>query len=257
LTIAQGQLEVSRSSFEHYIGRPAETLEEKPQLPQLPPTEEAALAQSMKLNPALHEAQENVKAADYAVDDAAGQLLPQLSIQGQYQYLQGSPLSGFSGPGHITSVTGNLTVPIYQGGAEDSLVRQEKQQKSQAQLTVADVERQVVDATRSSWQSFVAAESAIKSNVLQEQADQTAYDGVKQEQEVGSRTILDVLNAEQELLNSQVARVSSEHDACVAAYQVLSAIGVLTAKDQHLNVQLYDPRKYYDDNASRWFGFGD
>jgi outer membrane protein len=258
LITAQGQLQVSRSNFEHYIGRPAETLEDDPALPTVPVTEDAAIELAMRQNPALNEAQENVKAADYAIDDAVGQLLPQVSVQGQYQYLQGSPLQGLgAGATHMTTVTGNLTIPLYQGGAEDSLVRQQKQQKSQAQLTVADVERQVLDATRSSWESFVSAKATMASNRVQLQADQTAYDGVKQEQAVGSRTILDVLNAEQELLNAQVAIVISQHDSCVAAYQVLSAIGLLTAKAQHLNVQLYDPRKYYDDNASRWFGFGD
>jgi outer membrane protein len=258
LITAQGQLQVSRSNFEHYIGRPAETLEDNPTLPMLPTNEDAAIGLAMRQNPALREAQENVKAADYAIDDAVGQVLPQFSIQGQYQYLHGNVLEGLgTGATHLATVTGNLTVPIYQGGAEDSLVRQQKQLKEQAQLTVSDVERQVLDATRSSWQSFVAAQSSMKSNQVQRQADQTAYDGVKQEQAVGSRTILDVLNAEQELLNAEVAVVISQHDSCVAAYQVLSAIGQLTAKSQRLNVQLYDPRKYYDENASSWFGFGD
>jgi len=247
---AQGQLEVSRSSFEHYIGRPAETLEDHPALPPLPSSEDGVITLALKQNPALRQAQENVKAANYAIDDAAGALAPQFSIQGQYQYLQDSPLSGISGAGHITSVIGNLTVPIYQGGADESLVRQQKELRAQAQLAVADIGRQVVDAARSSWQSFVAARATIVSNESQVQADEVAYDGVKQEQQVGSRTVLDVLN-------SEVAVVISQHDTCVAAYQVLSATGKLTARGLGLNVRLYDPRTYYNDNASRWLGFGD
>jgi outer membrane protein len=254
---AQGQLNVSRSNFEHYIGRPAETLEDHPVLPALPASQEGVIALAMKQNPALRQAQENVKAANYAIDDAAGALAPQVSVQAQYQYLQGSPLEGIAGTGHITAITGNVTVPIYQGGADESLVRQQKQLREQAQLAVADIGRQVVDAARSAWQSFTAAKATIVSNQSQVQADEVAYDGVKQEQQVGSRTILDVLNAEQELLNSEVAVVISQHDTCVAAYQVLSATGQLTAKGLGLNVQLYDPRSYYNNNASRWFGFGD
>jgi outer membrane protein len=254
---AQGQLNVSRSNFEHYIGRPAETLEDHPLLPPLPASEDGVIALAMKQNPALRQAQENVKAANYAIDDAAGALAPQVSVQAQYQYLQNSPLSGISGAGHITSITGNVTVPIYQGGADESLVRQQKELREQAQLAVADLGRQVMNAARSSWQSFTAAKATIVSNQSQVQADEVAYDGVKQEQQVGSRTILDVLNAEQELLNSEVAVVISQHDTCVAAYQVLSATGQLTAKGLALNVRLYDPRSYYNDNASRWFGFGD
>lgn len=255
---AEGQLSISRSNFEHYIGRPAETLEDQPPLPALPHQEEQALQLALQQNPFLTQAQENVKAADYAVDDAAGALAPQLSVQGQYQYEADSPLSGLgNGAANVTSVLGNLTIPIYQGGADESLVRQAKEQKSQAQMAVSDAERQVADATRSAWQSFTSAQAAIASNKAQVQADQVAYDGVKQEQQVGSRTVLDVLNAEQELLNSEVAVVVSQHDACVAAYQILSAIGQLTAKRLALHVQLYDPRAYYNDNASRWFGFGD
>ena len=254
---AQGQLNVSRSNFEHYIGRPPETLEDHPQLPLLPASEEGVIALAMKQNPALRQAQENVKAANYAIDDAAGALAPQLSIQGQYQFIENSPLSGIQGAGHITAITGNLTVPIYQGGADESLVRQQKELRDQAQLAVADIGRQVMDAARSSWQSFTAAKATIVSNQSQVQADEVAYDGVKQEQQVGSRTILDVLNAEQELLNSEVAVVISQHDTCVAAFQVLSATGQLTAKGLGLNVRLYDPKAYYNDNASRWFGFGD
>ncbi len=254
---AEGQLNVSRSNFEHYIGRPAETLEEHPPLPPLPTTEDGVITLAMKQNPALRQAQENVKAADYAIDDAAGALAPQVSIQGQYEYLQQSPLTGISTAGHITSLTANVTVPIYQGGADESLVRQQKELREQAQLAVADIGRQVIDAARSSWQSFTAAKATIVSNQTQVQADQVAYDGVKQEQQVGSRTILDVLNAEQELLNSEVAVVISQHDTCVAAYQVLSATGQLTARGLALNVRLYDPKAYYNENASRWFGFGD
>jgi outer membrane protein len=257
LVIAQGQLEVDRSNFEHVIGRPAETLETQPALPKLPATEDAAIRVASNQNPFLVAARENARAADYAVDDAAGALLPQFSVNGEYQYTQGSP-TGFSvGAEHITALIGQLTVPIYQGGADESAVRQAKDLRSQAQLAIADADRQVLDATRSAWVSFTAAEAAIRSNRAQVAANQVAYDGVKQEQQVGSRTILDVLNAEQELLNAEVAVVSSERDSYVAAYQLLSAMGLLTARGLGLKVQIYDPKENYDDNASRWVGFGD
>ena len=257
LVNAQGQLAVSRSNFEHIIGRPAETLQTDPALPRLPSSEDSAIQIASNQNPALVQAREEEKAADYAVDDALGALLPQVSVNGQYQYSQGS-FTGFSiGVQHITSVLGQVTVPIYQGGAEESAVRQAKQLHSQAQLTVSDTQRQVVDATRSAWQSFVTAEATIKSNKAQVAANEVAFDGVKQEQQVGSRTILDVLNAEQELLNAQVAVVSAQRDSYVAAYDLLAAMGLLTAKNLALHVRLYDPLENYDDNASRWFGLGD
>jgi outer membrane protein len=115
----------------------------------------------------------------------------------------------------------------------------------------------VEDATRSAWQAYVTALATIKSNKSQVVANEVAFDGVKQEQQVGSRTILDVLNAEQELLNAQVAVVSSQRDSYVAAYQLLGAMGLLTARNLALHVKLYDPVENYNDNASRWFGLGD
>ncbi|MGD0190035.1 MAG: TolC family outer membrane protein [Rhizomicrobium sp.] len=257
LVTAQGQLAVSRSNFEHVIGRPAETLEDQPAFPRLPSSQDTAVQIATNQNPALIQAREEAKAADYAVDDALGALLPQVSVNGQYQYSQGS-ITGFSiGTQHITSLLGEVTVPIYQGGAEESAVRQAKQQRGQAQLAIADTQRQVEDATRTAWQAYVTAEATIKSNKAQVAANEVAFDGVKQEQQVGSRTILDVLNAEQELLNAEVAVVSSQRDSYVAAYQLLGAMGLLTARNLALQVKLYDPVENYNDNASRWFGLGD
>jgi outer membrane protein len=258
LTTTQGQLQVSRSSFEHVIGRPAETLEEHPALPRLPATQEEAIQQAMKQNPFLVQAQENARAAGYAVDDATGALQPQVSLQGEFQYGEDQPNGlGQFATTRLTALVGQVTVPIYQGGADEAQVRQAKEQHSQAQLSVADAERQVLDAVRSAWESYRAAEASIASNRAEEAADQTALDGVQQEQQVGTRTVLDVLNAQQELLDAEVSVVVAEHNAYVAAAQLLSAMGVLTARDLGLPVKLYDPLKHYDEDSDRWFGFGD
>ncbi len=252
---ADGQLAISRSNFEHVIGRPAETLESEPALPPLPKEQQDAIDHATKFNPYLVAARENVKAADYAVDAASGAMMPQVSVNGQYQYTQNNPSYG-PGALHIITVLGNLNVPIYQGGADEAAVRQAKELRGQAELAVADTARQVQDSTRSAWQAYTSAEASIASNMAQIAANQIAYEGVRKEQQVGARTILDVLNAEQELLNSQVALVTAKRNASVAAYQLLSAMGSLTARDISLNVKQYDPLQHYDDDASRWFGLG-
>jgi outer membrane protein len=259
LTQAVGQLEISRSNFEHFVGRPAVMLEEHPAFPGLPTSIEAATDGALAINPSVLAAKETERAADYAVDDAAGALAPQLSVQGQYQYAhnQAQTEFGIGNNEHVAAVLGQLTIPIYQGGGEEASVRQAKQLDAQAKLNIADSQRQVVDATHTAWQNYAAAVASITSNKSQMDANTVALEGVRQEQQVGSRTILDVLNAEQELLNSQVAVVSSERNAEVAAYQVLSAVGKLTARDLGLPVKLYNPNEYYDDNAGRWFGLGD
>jgi outer membrane protein len=263
LVNAQGQLQVSRSSFEHAVGRPAETLEQRPPMPAMPASLDDAIQTALKTSPFLLQAQENAKAADYAVDDAASAMQPQVAVQGEYQYAQDQPSGiptskglGGTQTARVTAVVGQVTVPLYQGGADEAQLRQSKEQRAQARLAIADAERQVVDATRSAWESYKAALLSIASQKTEVAADQTALDGVRQEQQVGTRTVLDVLNAEQELLNAEVAEVDAERNATVAAFQLLSAMGKLTAQSLSLRVRYYDPQKHYDDDANRWFGFG-
>lgn len=268
LTAAQGELAISHANFVQTIGRPAETLQDDPGLPPLPATQDEITALAAKQNPAVVSARENDRASDYAIDDAYGALLPSLSVQGQYFYSQGSLTSGF-GPGgssgigsagaadHGTAVLGLLDVPIYQGGADQAQVRAAKELHNQTTQLVEAADREVIAAATSAWEVFQSAQATIASNQATEKADEIAFQGVSKEQQVGGRTILDVLNAEQELLNAQVAVVSAKRDTVVAAYEVLAATGALTAKDLGLKVKLYDPIEHYDSDSSRWIGFGD
>ncbi|HEY5238065.1 MAG TPA: TolC family protein, partial [Rhizomicrobium sp.] len=107
------------------------------------------------------------------------------------------------------------------------------------------------------WQSYTSAVATITSNQAQVKANQIAFDGVKKEQQVGGRTTLDVLNAEEELLDSEVGVIASQRNAAIAAYQLLAAEGGLTAKSLALPVKIYDPLEHYDSDASRWIGIGD
>jgi outer membrane protein len=261
---AQSQLEISRANFMQAIGRAPETLETEPALPPALPTDvDDSISLALKQNPALVSARENEVAADYSVDDAIGALLPTLSVQGQYGYSQGAlttPTGGVNVNGtvsHAITVTGQLNIPIYQGGAEDAAVRQAKELHSQAQLNVQATDRQVRQAVAAAWAQFESTEASIASNEAAERANEIAFEGVTKEQQVGGRTILDVLNAEQELLNASVALVSAKRNAEVAAFQVLSANGALTAKNLGLKVKFYDPLEHYDDDAARWIGLGD
>jgi len=265
LTTAQGQLEISRADFLQRIGRPAETLETKPELPKLPSNEDNVLALAIRQNPALVTARQNERAANYAVDDAWGAMGPTLSVQGQYGYSQSvlNSVQGFSSGGppqsvaeHALSVIGQLNVPIYQAGVEEANVRQARELHAQSQLNVAVADRLVRDAVAQAWSNYQSALGTIDSNEATEKADEIAFEGVSKEQQVGGRTVLDVLNAEQELLNAQVALVTSERNAVVAAYQVLASGGSLTAKALGLKVKLYDPLEHYDDDAGAWVGFG-
>ena len=268
LTAAKSQLAISVANFLQAVGREPETLEIEPALPKALPTgADESIVLALKQNPAMVTARENEVAADYAVDDALGTLLPTFSVQGQYGYGQGSLVSPTgqlqidSGPphtaDHVVSVTGQLNVPLYQAGVEEATVRQAKELHAQASLNVSVSDRQVRDAVTTAWSTFESAEASIASNEAAEHANEIAFEGVSKEQQVGGRTILDVLNAEQELLNSAVALVTAKRNAEVAAFQVLSANGSLTAANLGLKVKLYDPLEHYEDDAGRWIGLGD
>ncbi len=260
LTTAEGQLAISRAGFDQVIGRPAESLEDMPASPKaLPQSEDTAVNNAVRGNPALVQAQELEKAADYAVDEAVGAMLPEANIQGGYQYSQNSYASAL-GAGQVTQgigVQAQINIPIYQGGAEQAAVRQAKQVYAQAQLNVSVADRQVREAVTSAWNSYQAALASIESNEATAKSNDIAFTGVSKEQRVGGRTILDVLNAQQELLNAQVAVVTSRRDATVAGFQVLAAAGMLTAKNLGLKVKLYDPLEHYESDAARWIGLGD
>ena len=265
LTTARGQLSVSRADFLQSIGRPPETLEAKPALPKVPGDQETVLSMALKQSPALLQAQANERAAHYAVNDAWGAMGPTLSLEGQYQYSESAlnSVQGFGASGapeavtqHAVVAVAQLHVPIYQAGVEEASIRQARELHSQSQLNVASSDRQVREAVESTWSNFQSTLGTIESNESTQKADEIAFEGVSKEQQVGGRTVLDVLNAEQELLNAQVALVSSQRNAVVAAYQVLAAGGALTAKSLGLKVKLYDPLEHYNDDAAAWVGFG-
>ena len=257
--LAESQLAASRATFENVIGTPAETLEREPPLPTLPTTKDRALDLALKDHPDLLEARASERAANYAVDDAAGALLPQVTLSGQYQYLKdaaGTNIYTTKNPQSVVSVLGQVSVPIYQGGQEEATVRRAKDSHAQAELGIVVAERGVRQDLDSAWQALRSADMAIAADEQQEAADRTAIAGVKQEQEAGERSVLDVLNAQEELFSAEVALVSARHDREIAAYKLLSATGQLNARALGLNVKLYNPRDHYEDAAGAWFGLG-
>ena len=253
LAVAQARLSASKATYQAVIGHPPSDLIAPPHYPDLPATEAEVLVAALKLNPSLAGAQENERAASFAVDAAIGALGPQLSIQGQYYYYKNSPATNFNGTDHIGIVGLQLTLPLYQGGAEYAEVRQQKHLHGQSQLEIFSAERQVRQAVESAWKNFKATNDAIQLNLAQQASDEIAYEGVQKEQKAGTRTVLDVLNAEQELVNAKIAVAQSEHDAYVYAFDILGVMGLLDAKHLGLKVRLYDTA----DHSGEWIGAGD
>jgi len=148
-------------------------------------------------------------------------------------------------------------VPVYQGGAEYSAVRQARQSAQQTTQQVDDARRTAVQAAVQAWEQLAAARASADSTREAVRANEIALEGVEREAIVGSRTTLDVLNAQQTLLNSRVSLVQNLAQIVADSYQVAQAIGRLTAHDLHLPVPLYDETAYYEAVKNKWVGLGD
>jgi outer membrane protein len=253
LAVAEAALRASRANFQRVVGEAPGALLQPPFLPELPATEDAAVSMALARNPRIVAARRQEEAARFAVNAAKGALLPSLSLQGQYLYNQDQTQPGVRS--ETTQATLQLSAPLYQGGAEHSDIRRAKQQQNEARLRVAEAERQVIEQTINAWEQLRAAQSTIKSGREQVRANEIAFEGVQQEAQVGARTTLDVLDAEQELLDSRVSLVRAERDAYFAGFALLAAAGVLNAEFLGLPVDIYDPARNYRDVSGRWIGF--
>lgn len=251
---AEANLTNSIAAYERTVGQKPGTLEPPPPLPALPSSEDEALGVALKENPTLIAARENQSASRYGVVVAKGALLPSIDVRGRLSHDEETltPLSQTDSK----SVVAEVTVPIYQAGAEWARVRQAKQTNSENLMQIANTERQVREGVSNSWEQLRAARAQITSDEEQVHANEIAYEGVRQEAQVGSRTTLDVLNAEQELLNSRVSLVTSQRNEYVAGFQLLSSIGRLSAQELGLQVKPYDPKTYYRKVSHKFIGWG-
>jgi outer membrane protein len=254
--VSEGNLQTARGTYQQVVGflPPGDLVEPQPlSLPTR--TEQDATVLAANNNPVVVAALFNDAAAKDAVDAAFSQLLPQVSFQGQIFQSNNSAARSTQTNGYQAVV--QLSVPVYQGGAEYSAVRQAKQSEQQTSKQVDDARRTAVQNTVQAWETLAAQKASADSNREAIRANQIALEGVEREAIVGSRTTLDVLNAQQALLNSQVTLVQNLAQLVTASYQVASAIGRLTAHDLHLPVPLYDDTAYYDAVKNKWAGLGD
>jgi outer membrane protein len=254
LVQAEAQVRVDQAAFQRAIGVPAGNLGDLPLIGALPASEEECVALAMDYAPKAVSAQHRITAASYGVNSATAALLPTLNLVGFVQYQQDLQFVGDQY--YQYGVRLQATVPIYQNGSEWSTIRQAKELVGQRRNELDSARRTAAQNVISSWRNLDSARSRMISFAAQVKANDVALNGVRQEALVGSRTTLDVLNAEQELLNSQVNLISAKHDVQVNYYGVLSGIGRLTARTLGLPVEFYDEEKYYNEVGSRWIGWG-
>jgi TolC family type I secretion outer membrane protein len=274
---AEGTLRASRATFERFIGQPPGTLE-TPTVPAgLPSSMQAAIQQAQANYPGIVAALFTERAAADNIDLQYGALLPSIDVQArlQRQYTtvthpttRFAPATGLAGQlGQVeqtsfgaqsrvdsAAIVAQVTIPLYSQGNQESLVRQARYTHGQRRIQIESQRRQAIQGAVQSWQALVTARAAIKSFQAAVKAEQLAVEGLQQEAQVGSRTVLDVLTEQQNLLNAQLRLVQSRRDEVVAGYQLRNAIGTLTAQDMGLAVKVYDPEPDYQKTRARWFG---
>ena len=253
---AAGTLATARATFQRELGVLPQGQLANPQPLALPVKTEAEASQlAAQNNPNVVAAMFDDAAAKDAIDLAFSALMPQVSAQAQAFRNDNTAVQGQRTIGG--QVLLNASVPIYQGGAEYSRVRQARQTEQQSRQTLDDTRRAAIQQALQQWETLVSVRATIESTRAQIRANEVALEGVQREAIVGSRTTLDVLNAEQTLLNSRVTLVQNLAQLVTASYSVAAAIGRLTARDLALKVPLYDETAYYNSVRDRLFGVSD
>jgi TolC family type I secretion outer membrane protein len=250
---AEGQLTASRAIYRQVVGEDPVDVTMPEERPALPSSREESLALSHAA-PDVRSAEFQERAAKDEIDVQFSDMLPSVAIEGAYQRQQDIGLrdSEFD----VGSIIGQVTIPLYQAGAPDSRVRQAKQRFMQSRRLTDEAVRAAEQEAVNAWTALQTVLAQARSFEEQVRASEIALDGVRQEQEVGARTILDVLDAQQELLNAQVNLVSTQTDHVVAEYRLLAAAGALTAQNLGLNVEYYDPARHYDKVRNKFIGTG-
>ena len=261
LEVAKSDLETARASLirskENYIalvGHEPGDLEPPPPLPNMPEAPDQAVDIALTYNPDLLAAKERSDAAEFDIKTARSANKPRVSTYAQGRYVNFHGTLGGNIPGTVfiqeqsTAEVGiRATMPIYQGGRPAAQIRQAQARSGQAYEQQIAIERDVIAQTRAAYSSWRASERVIQSSERAVAAASLSLEGVRAENSVGNRTILDILNAEQELLNAQVQLVTARRNSYVAGFSLLAAMGRAEARDLGLDGgPLYDPDVNYE-----------
>lgn len=244
---AEGSLKVAYASYRKVIGKMPEKIYE-PEVPaaKLPQTLNDALELAEKRNPVLQAAELSAKSAMSSVDVAKAGYYPTVELRGSYAHSKAKAqfddiiLNGKTDNSNVMLV---MDVPLYMAGNVASRVRETKHLAGQARINVDTTRRDVIRATTEAWENYQSAVAGLASLEEQVKASELALEGVKYEEQAGERTILDVLNAEQELLDARVSVVTAKKNQVVASYQLIAAMGMMTPSGLGLDVARYQKKK--------------
>jgi outer membrane protein len=249
---SEGSLTISRAGYRSIIGDFPGTLQSVGPLEDLPATKDEAMAAAKAGNPDVVAARHEERSAKSAIKTAEGALYPTVSLEGELT--RRDQASSPTSRSEEASITASVSVPLYQAGAVSARIRAAKQQWSQERRDLDAAIRGAVQEAAQSWERYATARAQVNAFTAEVRAAEIALEGVKQEAQVGSRTVLDVLDAEQELRDARVSLVRARRNVTVASFEVRRSVGTLVASKLALSVELYDPTKNYKTNRERWFG---
>lgn len=250
---SEANLKVSLARYRQVIGEePKQLAPGKAVEKFLPKTLPAAINLALGEHPAIHAALHGVDTAELQVKVVEGELYPSLGVQASVSQRWDTNTSGDRR--ESATIVGQLTIPIYEGGEVYARTRQAKETAGQRRLEADSTRDQVRAAVVSAWGALESARAQIIAAQAAVEANEIALNGVREEAKVGQRTTLDVLNAQQELLNSRVSLVGAQRDRVVASYAVLSSIGKLSAGTLSLRVSEYNAKRHFEQVKDKWFG---
>lgn len=253
LVYAEGNLAISRANYLDIVGKEPQKVQFPENLSKLFPTNYAdTLRYAEENNYALQAAKKALKAAKYNVNSQTGALLPEVSFTAATAKNKSSTHTGYDPTTKSTEYTLDMSIPLYAGGATRAAIRKSKYQRWAAEEDLRAAENGVQLGVTSGWEMMETSKANISSIQEQVKASAIALEGTQKEEALGNRTVLDVLNAYQALLLSQVNEVKARHDYYVAGLQVLQAMGKLTAKHLNLKVKYYDAKEHYRDTKGKW-----
>jgi outer membrane protein len=251
----------ARETYIRLVGRAPMDLEAPPPLPGLPETVGLAVVTALENNPDLIAAKERAQAAGYDTEAAGAGRLPTVGLFANYDYSDffgtlGGPTAANFAQSETTANAGvRVTIPIFQGGLVAARQRQAGARESAALEEVIATERFTIEQTRAAYASWQASNAVIQSSSIAVQAAELSLEGVRAENSIGNRTIIDVLNAEQELLSARAQLVTARRNAYVAGFSLLAAMGKAEARDLNLDTggPLYDPQVNYERVRGRFW----
>jgi outer membrane protein len=256
LSLAESNYVTAQAQYLQVIGVPAPArLAPAPPVDRLSPrTLDGAIARGRTEHPLITTAMYNVDIALQQVKIAEGALAPVLAAVGNVQKNYGSTQSLAVLETLQASIAAQLTVPIYQGGAEYAAIRQAKETLGQRRLDLDTARDQVQATVTQAWGALDAAKAQVTATQSQVTSAEVALNGVREEARVGQRTTLDVLNSQQDLVNARVALVTAQRDRVVQSYTVLAATGALSPQILGLRIEVYDPVTHYQQVRDAWGG---